>query len=116
MEPVDVHRIRFHILATTNAIPVEGIEGVMVVQGGNAGTRFGMFFNQIKNVLETAAEEEEESATETTNSEDGAGDLNDNDASEATESVTIVAEDLTEPSVLEEKSVIMETIPTAPNS
>ncbi|KAK6500126.1 hypothetical protein TWF481_010482 [Arthrobotrys musiformis] len=97
------------ILATANAIPVEGVEGGMVVQGGNADTHFGMFFKQIKNVLETAAGKEE-GITETTDSTE---DLGENDASEASESGTIVTEELPEPSVREEKIVIMETMPTS---
>ncbi|KAK6515123.1 hypothetical protein TWF506_007469 [Arthrobotrys conoides] len=99
------------ILATANAIPVEGVEGGMVVQGGNADTRFGMFFKPIKNILEAAAEQKkDESATETANSE---GESNDDDASKASESGTIVAEVLTEPYIREE-IMIVETLPTAP--
>ncbi|KAF3229798.1 hypothetical protein TWF106_000187 [Orbilia oligospora] len=96
------------ILATTSAIPVEGVEGGMVVQGGNANTRFGMFFKPIKNILETAAGEEK-SAAKSANTEDGS---NDEDTPEVSGSGIIVAEVLPEPSIREE-IMIVETIPTA---
>ncbi|KAF3104413.1 hypothetical protein TWF569_000140 [Orbilia oligospora] len=96
-------------LAITSAIPVEGVEGGMVVQGGNADTRFGMFFKPIKNILETAAGEEK-SAAKSANTED---ESNDEDTPEVSGSGIIVAEVLPEPSIREE-IMIVETIPTAP--
>ncbi|EGX44928.1 hypothetical protein AOL_s00173g29 [Orbilia oligospora ATCC 24927] len=96
-------------LAITSAIPVEGVEGGMVVQGGNADTRFGMFFKPIKNILQTAAGEEN-SAAKSANTED---ESNDEDSPEVSGSGVIVAEVLPEPSIREE-IMIVETIPTAP--
>ncbi|KAK6355984.1 hypothetical protein TWF718_000359 [Orbilia javanica] len=99
------------VLATSSAIPVEGVDGGLVVQGGNADTRFGMFFNPIKNVLKVAAEED--SATEPTTS-DLEEDSDDKDAPKPTESGTIVTEVLIEPPVREQEIIIVETMPTAP--
>ncbi|KAK6337313.1 hypothetical protein TWF730_002718 [Orbilia blumenaviensis] len=96
-------------LATVTAIPVEGVEGGIVVQGGNADTRLGMFFKPIKNILEKASGKGDRIEDfDTEGKPDGNEDAQDSDSD------NLVAEILPSNSVHEEMIVIMETLPTAP--
>ncbi|KAK6530988.1 hypothetical protein TWF281_007815 [Arthrobotrys megalospora] len=97
------------ILVTASAIPVEGVEGGIVVQGGNADTRLGMFFKPIKNILENAADKKNE-----VGDSDPEKDSEGSKTSKALETDIVIAEVLPEHPVQEETIVIMDSMPTAP--
>ncbi|KAF3920774.1 hypothetical protein ABW20_dc0104405 [Dactylellina cionopaga] len=87
------------LVATATSIPVEG-EGGIVVQGGNANTRLGLFYKPIKNILEEASAEEQAEGNK--ESEDTVGEA---------EVSGIIAEQLPEQGH-EETIMIVEATPT----